>query len=189
MARRKCQPGVFCIENTTIIFLIIVILLFLYIIYYLKGDSKQQEQVYLMNNQPPSNIFNNPFKPPLKDNHYFPSDSSDIRGVPRIPINIQTQALDTHYKQVGILTRITGPETILALMGRPTHASRNKWQYYTMSDKQQSVKLPVTHSGRSCTNELGCDEIFNGDSVYVEGYNDAFKATVYESNLFQYIPY
>ena len=65
-----------------------------------------------MNNQSPSNIFTNPFKPPLKDNHYFPSDSSDIRGVPRIPINIRTQALDTHYKQVGILTRITGPETI-----------------------------------------------------------------------------
>ena len=194
MARRKCPKGVFCIENTTIIFLIIVILLFLYIIYYIQGNnnnnnSNSNKEVYVMNNQSPSNIFTNPFKPPLKDNHYFPSDSSDIRGVPRIPINIRTQALDTHYKQVGILRRITGPETILALMGRPTHASRNKWQYYTMSDKQQSVKLPVTHSGRSCTNEYGCDEIFNGDSVYVEGYNDAFKATIYESNLFQYIPY
>ena len=70
MARRKCAPGVFCIENTTIIFLIFVILLFLYIIYYLKGDNNNQ--VYFMNNQSPSNIFTNPFKPPLKDNHYFP---------------------------------------------------------------------------------------------------------------------
>ena len=185
MARRKCPTGVFCIENTTIFFLIFVILLFLYIIYYLKRDNTNN-QIYLTNNQSPSNIFTNPFKPPLKDNHYFPSDSSDARGV---PINIQTRALDTHYKQVGILTRITGPETILALMGRPTHASRNKWQYYTMSDKHQSVKLPISHSGRSCSSEWGCDEIFNGDSIYVEGYNDAFKATIYESNLFQYIPY
>jgi hypothetical protein len=50
------------------------------------------------------------------------------------------------------------------------------------------IKLPITNKGRSCTNEYGCDNLYNGDTVYVEGYNDSFRATVYETSSFQYIP-
>ena len=57
-----------------------------------------------------------------------------------------------------------------------------------MSDKHNSVKLPVTHKQRSCTSDTGCDNIYNGDTVYVEGYNDVFKVTVYETSKFNYIP-
>ena len=39
------------------------------------------------------------------------------------------------------------------------------------------IKLPVVNRGKSCTGEYGCDNLQNGDTVYVEGYNDAFKAT------------
>ena len=51
------------------------------------------------------------------------------------------------------------------------------------------IKLPLTYKGRSCTNEYGCDKLYNGDTVYVEGYNDAFKTTVYENDIMRYIPY
>ena len=51
------------------------------------------------------------------------------------------------------------------------------------------IKLPVSHKGRSCTNEYGCDNIYNGDNVYVEGYNDAFKATIYDNDTMRYIPF
>ena len=51
-----------------------------------------------------------------------------------------------------------------------------------------NTKLPISVNGKSCTGEYGCDDINNGDTVYVEGYNDTFKVTVYENNLFQYIP-
>ena len=74
-------------------------------------------------------------------------------------------------------------------MGRPLHVNRNKWQYYTMSDKNNSVKLPISVKGKSCTTEYGCDCLFNGDSVYVEGYNDAFKVTMYDNDSPQYIPF
>ena len=74
-------------------------------------------------------------------------------------------------------------------MGRPLYTNRNKWQYYTMSDKNNSVKLPVSKNGRSATQEYGVDELYNGDVVYVEGYNDAFKVTIYDNNQPQYIPY
>ena len=58
-----------------------------------------------------------------------------------------------------------------------------------MSDKCNSLKLPISRNGRSCTNEYGCDDLNNGDTIYVEGYNDAFKVTIYDNNQPRYIPF
>jgi hypothetical protein len=192
---KKCPPGVLCIENITLIFLIAIISLGMYV---LMNYKQKNTNIYHTLNQPttmphsgfnfniPSNILQNPFIPPMRDGNYFPKNSSDPRG---IPINIRTRGFDSTYRQVGILTRNSGDETILALMGRPLDNARGQWQFYTMSDKHMSVKLPVSKNGRSCTGEYGCSDLFNGDTVYVEGYNDAFKVTIYENNTPTYIPY
>ena len=74
-------------------------------------------------------------------------------------------------------------------MGRPLYTNRDKWQFYTLSDKNNSIKLPLSNKGKSCTSEYGCDNIYNGDTVYVEGYNDAFKITVYDNELPRYVPF
>jgi hypothetical protein len=147
----------------------------------------------------PADVLLNPYTPPLRDDRLFhphgtsnPLDvamGGDIRGSVSIPINVPTRSVNSAYRQVGILTRVNGPETILSLMGRPLFPSRDRWQFYTMSDKNHSVKLPVTHKRRSCTCEQGCDNIYNGDTVYVEGYNDAFKATIYDTALQYSIPF
>ena len=145
----------------------------------------------------PADVLLNPYTPPLRDDRYFnhigtsslgaATMGGDVRG--GIPINVPTRSVNTAYRQVGILTRVNGPETILSLMGRPLFPSQDKWQFYTMSDKNHSVKLPVTHKRRSCTSDQGCDNIYNGDTVYVEGYNDAFKATIYDNAMQYSIPY
>jgi hypothetical protein len=130
----------------------------------------------------------NPYAPPLRKNPFFPNHvRGDVRG--GVPINVPTSHYDMAYRQVGILTRGGGRETILALFGRPLHANRNKWQYYTMTDKNNAIKLPVNKAGRSCTDTYGCDEIYSGDSIYVDGYNDAFKATIYDNAEPRYIPF
>ena len=46
-------------------------------------------------------------------------------------------------------------------MGRPTHSNRSKWQYYTMSDSNNIVKLPVSRGGKSGTEDYGNFEIFS----------------------------
>ena len=140
----------------------------------------------------PADVLLNPYTPPLRDDRYFNqygsgSGGGDIRG--GISINVPTRSVNTEYRQVGILTRVNGAETILSLMGRPLFPNRDKWQFYTMSDKNQSVKLPVTYKRRSCTSDQGCYNIYNGDTVYVEGYNDAFKATIYDTAMQYSIPY
>ena len=200
---KRCPPGVICIENMTIVFLLCAILSVVLYFYYNQTATpvKSQPPIIIQkevversdffprfnagfSNQP-GNVLLNPYAAPLRSTGFFPT-TGDPRGV---PINIKTRGFDTSYRQVGILTRKNGKETILALMGRPLFANRNKWQYYSMTDKNNSIKLPVSRNGRSGTQEYGVDELYNSDTVYVEGYNDAFKVTLYDNYQPQYIPY
>ena len=146
-------------------------------------------------------VLRNPYEPPLSDDNpmLFPPPQY------RVPINISTNpgALDTSYRQVGILTPHSSGHSsrhssgngkedknrIIPLMGRPLFVSRNKWQYYTMTDKTNSIKLPILYKGRSCTNEYGCDELVGGEHIYVEGYGEAFKVTKYDNDTIRYIPF
>ena len=134
----------------------------------------------------------NPYMPPERDERPFLGRTGIMeRRSARsgIPINVRTQGVESDYRQVGILTRINGQEMILPLMGRPLIAGRDTWNFYTMSDNNSMVKLPITFKNKNCSGEYGCDNISNGDTVYVEGYNDAFKVTMYENNTMRYIPY
>lgn len=144
----------------------------------------------------PADVLLNPYTPPLRDSQYIGGMGVNSIGLSGgggggivIPINVPTRSVNSSYRQVGILTRVNGQETILSLMGRPLFPSQDKWQFYTMSDKNQSVKLPVTNKKRSCTSDMGCDNIYNGDTIYVEGYNDAFRATIYDNAIQYSIPY
>ena len=131
-------------------------------------------------------VLYNAHAPPHKDGNYFPPEEKHPKG---LPINIQTRGPNVDYRQLGILTRMNGEEMILPLMGKPLYSNRSKWQYYTMTDNNNVVKLPISSNGRSCTDEYGCDELTNGDTIYVEGYNDMFKVTIYDNKFFQYIPF
>ena len=200
---RKCPPGVICFENVTIFFILVLIgLIFLYINTQRVNNTEVTKEIVVHEERPaifgmfprpsfsfsnsPNDVLLNPYQPPLRDDRVFRTDMSDPRGV---PINISTRAVDAEYRQVGLLTRMGGPEMILPLIGRPLYVSRDKWNFYTMSDKNNMVKLPVSHKGKSCTNEYGCDNLYNGDVVYVEGYNDTFKVTMYDNQVMRYIPY
>lgn len=198
---KVCPPGFICIENMTIVFLLVVLILAVFVLYkFIDTKSQNQKEIVVVNSERnslmpkvssifsmmPSNVLMNPFAPPLKNGNFYDSRSSDPRGV---PININTRGVSSAYGQVGILTRMNGEEMILPIMGRSLFSNRSKWQYYTMSDKSNAIKLPMSHNGRSCTSEYGCDELSSGDTVYVEGYKDAFKVTIYESSQPRYIPY
>ena len=208
---KKCPPGVICIENITMFFLIIIIFIVLYLIYISiikRENNKQyhhrksttntqyiieQQPNYPYNNIPVNDVLMNPYIPPLRDERYFIPEIVPVRRG-AIPINVSTNpgAVDTNYRQMGILTPLhnsSKKEKILPLMGRPLFVNRDKWQYYTMSDQNNSVKLPIIKNGRSCTNEYGCDQLYNGDTIYVEGYNQAFKITIYDNDVIKYIPF
>ena len=73
-------------------------------------------------------------------------------------------------------------------MGRPLYVNRNKWQYYAISDQRNGIKLPIKIHGRNASNEYGVDEIYNKDTVFVQGYNQTYHVEMYENDTLQYIP-
>jgi len=178
---KKCPPGVICIENIT---LCISILLCIFVIWFIKTNHPTTfvqtydvaSDTYICPSAMVSNRLNdvlmNPYQPPLRDNQIY----------------IATSSVNAEYRQIGILTR-TGNELILPLMGKPLFVSRDKWNFYTMKDSNAMIKLPISYKGKSCTNEYGCDNLYNNDTVYVEGYNDTFKVTIYDNQNMKYIPY
>ena len=78
---------------------------------------------------------------------------------------------------------------ILPLFGKETYPRSSKWNYYTSTDSYHNVQLPIIYKNKDCMHEYGCDEIYNGDSVYVEGYKDSFGVTLYENDSPKYIPF
>ena len=213
---KRCPPGVFCIENYTI-FTIFCVLIVALGYFFIKNPERNNHEkssrdlshehgaitieqnhefvrpnpIFSFNNNA-NDILLNPYSPPVSDERYI-IPSRDLRnvgisGIRGVPINIRTQGFDTSYRQVGILTSQNGKEQILALMGRPLLSNREKWQYYTMSEKN-NIKLPISVKGKSCMNEYGCDKVYDGDTVYVEGYGNIFRATIYDNDVMRYIPF
>ena len=150
-------------------------------------------------------VLSNPYTPPLKDNMLLKGmgmSSGQAGAGPGIPINIATSsAVNTSYRQIGLLTKSSGnggtggsgasssDPVILPLMGKPLFTSRDKWMFYTISDKNNSMKLPIIIKGRNALSEIGVDNVYTGDTVYVQGYNETFKVTLYENSTPQYIPF
>ena len=170
----------------------------LFFIYFYKLEGERRMSTQRMSTQIISlprmqwfetkDVLRDPYEPPLSDDS--PMTFPPLR---RVPINISTNpgAVDASYRQVGILTPYHSKDKnrIIPLMGRPLFVSRNKWQYYTMTDKTNSIKLPILYKGRSCTNEYGCDELMGGEHIYVEGYDEGFKVTKYDNDTIRYIPF
>jgi hypothetical protein len=194
---KRCIPGVICVENITlaIFFFLFVVLAYLYYIFLVKVSTRAPTQVYMaipgtqssqgIVNAGSPNILMDPYAPPERaDGYNFPTYARS-----GVPVNIETRGLSQSYTQMGILTR-KKDDLILTLMGRRLLSGLDKWQYYTISNTgNMNTKLPIKVRGRNCSGEYGCDCLMSGDNVYVEGYSDIFKATVYENNLFNYIPF
>lgn len=214
---KKCPPGVICIENYSMFFIITCAFVFVYVIYAtmfkqsIVVNNSPSEKIVIKDTTRenvgtgnwlggwipswpytnlPSDPLLNPYAPPLRDERYF----VPTRGIPPaglVPINVSTNvgAVDTQYRQLGLLTATNSKGKVIPLMGRPLFVNRDKWQYYTNSDQQNSMRLPVSRSGKSCTNEYGCDKLFTGDTVYVEGINEAYKVTLYDNDTIKYLPF
>ena len=214
---KKCPPGVICIENYSMFFIVICVIIIIYLIYTsINGNNshnydKPTEKIIIKETQRennlgffgglipswpytnslPSDPLLNPYAPPLRDERYF---IPGLNSVPfgAIPINVSTNvgAVDTTYRQVGILTPVSGQkkDNILPLMGKPVFTNRDMWNYYSTSNQHNNVKLPISRNGKSCTNEYGCNRLYNGDTVQIEGINETYKVLMYDNDTIRYLP-
>ena len=142
----------------------------------------------------------NPLEPPERRNFHLNPSGLEVVHTPGIPINVPTRGYSGGMVQVGVLHKDSTTDrtnqigqnmepVILPLFGRPIHNGSNKWSYYTATDKNNQVKLPLSNKNRVCNAEQGCDELYDNDSVTVPAYNGDFKVSIYEFDKPRYIPY
>lgn len=168
--------------------------------------------VFVTKNDVRNNDINNIYKPPLQDNldrflgidlssgsDQSPSSLSYMRklsgeqygygldqarvAATLIPTRVRPP-VDSHYKQVGILSQKGEYDNvnILPLMGQ--YLNDGKWRYYTMSSGNLQTKLPIKLKNKSCTSEYGCNELSSDNIVNVAGFDSDYKTTLYENGTF-----
>lgn len=125
-----------------------------------------------------------------------------------LPINIPSRGPTGAFEQIGFLSQtyngggnthsspdsnpdinINDNNKILPLFGRPIFFGSKNWSYYTFSDKYQSVKMPLVRNHQKCDQNLGCQELYQGDKVHVPPYKGDFTVSLYDIDVPRYIPY
>jgi hypothetical protein len=112
--------------------------------------------------------------------------STDPRAPPIYPVQdpvYPMRGYPQNYQQMGVLVSQDSAEykpIILPLFGRRM-LSKDRWLYYTASNEYNMWRIPVRVNNRDCQDEVGCDEIFNGDNVTVPDLGDkVFVARIYK---------
>jgi hypothetical protein len=119
-----------------------------------------------------------------------------------VPINVETRGPSGDFQQIGMLSKkavtdSSGTNTpgnnsetvILPLFGKPTYRGSNNWLYYAASDKFNQVKIPINKNSKDCTDDQGCQEINDGETINIPSYNGDFDVKIYKFDKPRYIPY
>jgi hypothetical protein len=181
---KKCPPGVLCMDWTFVTLLVLVVLVALGSAVYFGAldrpvsEKEVSPKIYVVNTPPPP--------PPVGALNF------GIGGIRGIPITVATRPGSDRYQQVGILTGAGGSSgsaapdrTILPLFGRELDSRRGKWNYFTRTDGNNPVEVPVRYRNRLCDDDMvGCEEVSNDDQVHVPSLGRSFAATVYRRNIF-----
>lgn len=99
------------------------------------------------------------------------------------------QYYDKNYQQIGILTSNESDKEpiILPLFSRRVNNHKERWNYYTASDNNHMMRLPITFDNMKCEDDIGCREIYDNDTLTIEIYKDRiFRATIYKVESPQY---
>ena len=112
----------------------------------------------------------------------LPTSAEMLGRLPRVP----TRGLPESYQSMGVVKMEDGQ--MLPLYGRRTTSRSDRFQYYTRTDTYNPVQLPVTYKRRDCQDDVGCDELSNGDSINVVPLSQKGQVTLYRFDSPTYIP-
>jgi hypothetical protein len=203
----SCPPGVWCMDNTVLILSIIALIVVVvgavvYLRYYAPEQKAPVVIVRPQINAPQQQVPMDPRFAPSSPEQSF-NTMPDLRGFPSrpimagggaIPINTTTRGIPDQFQQIGVLTAPGGSatsgspnRTILPLFGRNID-NRNRWNYYTRTDGINPVQVPIQFKRRNCDDDLGCEEITDGDSVGVPVMGQSYTASVYRYSTPRYLP-
>lgn len=115
---------------------------------------------------------------PYRENEYIPM---------QMRFNYPTRGQADDYEMVGYLQDSDDPNKLQQLYGRRTYPRSNQWNYFVKSDQYHQIPIPLTIDGQNCTDEIGCSELTNQETVNLM--NRDHTATIYNLEPFRYNPY
>tara|TARA_R110000822_G_scaffold97438_1_gene221132 strand:+ start:1397 stop:1846 length:450 start_codon:yes stop_codon:yes gene_type:complete len=87
-----------------------------------------------------------------------------------------------HMQQMGIL--LNGEGETLPLYGKEVRGRRDRYHYYTTTGGENLYPIPVSHDGRDCVDDIGCQELYGNEAVSVTGKNGSFDVKMYRTDDF-----
>lgn len=112
----------------------------------------------------------------------FNSPTAIVSTIPALA----TRGIPETYQSMGVLKTDSGQ--ILPLYGRRTASRSDRFQYYTRTDSYNPVQLPLEHKRHNCQDDVGCDELYDGDTLKVSATGEKATATIYRFSGPTYIP-
>jgi len=116
------------------------------------------------------------------------NNTTTTSSIPVYPKELPSYDNNREYQQVGILTSNDNNEPIiLPLFSKRANNHRDRWNYYTTTDKNTMLRLPISHDNMKCDDDIGCNEIYDGNTLYIEMYKGkTFTATIYKKQAPSY---
>lgn len=112
----------------------------------------------------------------------FNSPTAILSTIP----TLATRGIPETYQSMGVLKTESGQ--ILPLYGRRTASRSDRFQYYTRTDSYNPVQLPLEHKRHNCQDDVGCDELYDGDTLTIQGTGEKAKTTIYRFSGPTYVP-
>lgn len=194
----RCPPGIICITPATILICLLLTCVVILVAIYFQGAAREQAQ-------PPPQEAGGTVPPsiavqvatsqgddrfsraPKPERHWvtrteIPTPEEIFGKLPRVP----TRGIPETYQSMGVITMEDGQ--VLPLYGRRTASRSDRFQYYTRTDTFNPVQLPIKHKRRDCQEDVGCEELFNGESVSIGPTGQRGAVTIYRFDGPTYVP-
>ena len=197
MAPRKnniCPPGILCITPNLLILVGVICIGIFAFIWYVYNEKKQTGH-HIRQSQYSEPIIKTMASPmPMQmpvivnvkggDDRYTraPEPTQRYNGL----TSIATQGFPDEYQSMGVVTTHSGE--ILPLYGRRVASRSDRFNYYTRTDTNNPVSLPINYKKRDCQDDVGCDELFDGENIRINPTGQEGKVNIYRFNGPTYVP-
>lgn len=169
-------------KSEPINFILLVVILFL--LYQMTQMNQSEPDTIVKEKIIYKTIENDNDDQPYREDIYKP-DIKQARRFP--PFNMKTRGPPEEYDMVGFLQDSTDPNKLQQLFGRRTYPNSNNWNYFVKSDQYHQIPIPVSIDGSNCTDERGCKELNDQDTINLM--NKQHTATIYKPEPYYYNPY
>jgi hypothetical protein len=111
-----------------------------------------------------------------------PIRTQEIRREPEFRGPPIKQYKPGYMQQMGIL--VGGDGDTLPLYGKEVRGRRDRYHYYTTTGGENLYPIPVSHDGRDCIDDIGCQELYGNETVSVTGKTGSFDVKMYRTDDF-----